>query len=97
MKHRILPEADAEFAEAVRYYAGIDPELAVRFYREVERLIRDACTFPDRFFMFHPPARRHLSAVFPYAVVYIQRPDCVWIVAVMHMKRRPGYWRNRLE
>ena len=69
MSHRILPEADAEFAEAVRYYSEIDPELGIRFYREMERLIRDVCTSPERFFMFDPPARRHLSAVFPYAVV----------------------------
>ena len=97
MNHRILSEADAEFAEAVRYYAEIDPELGVRFDREMERLIRDVCTFPERFFMSNPPARRHLSAVFPYAVVYVARPDGVWIVAVMHLKRKPGYWRERLE
>ena len=97
MNHRILPEADAEFAEAVRYYAEIDPELGVRFYREMEQLIREVCVSPERFFMFNPPARRHLSVVFPYAVVYVARPDDVWIVAVMHLKRKPGYWRNRLE
>jgi toxin ParE1/3/4 len=97
VKHRILAEADAEFAEAVRYYAEIDPELSVRFYREIERLIRDVCTSPERFFMFKPPVRRHLSAEFPYAVVYVEKPDGVWIVAVMHMKRRPGYWRDRVQ
>ncbi len=97
MKHRILPEADAEFAEAVRYYSEIDPELGIRFYREMERMIRDVCISPERFFMFDPPARRHLSAVFPYAVVYVERPDGVWIAAVMHVKRRAGYWRDRLE
>ena len=97
MKHRILPDADAEFAAAVRYYSEIDSELGIRFYREMERLIREACTSPERFFMFDPPARRHLSAIFPYAVVYIEKPDAVWIVAVMYMKRQPGYWRERLQ
>jgi hypothetical protein len=90
------PAADDEFAESVRYYAGIDSHLGMRFYREMERLIGDVCAHPERFRMFDPPARRHFSAAFPYAVIYVEKPDYVWIVAVMHMKRQPGYWRERL-
>ena len=93
----IHAEADLEFADAVRYYAEISPELGVRFYREIERIIREVCAFPDRFYKFDPPARRLFSSEFPYAVIYLKQPDRVWIVAVMHMKRRPGYWRKRLD
>ncbi|MCX8090882.1 MAG: type II toxin-antitoxin system RelE/ParE family toxin [Verrucomicrobiae bacterium] len=96
MKHWLHPEADEEFAAAVRYYAAISPELGVRFYREMERLFREICEHPERFHRFDPPARRHFSRSFPYAVVFIEKPGCIWIVAVMHMKRRPGYWRARL-
>jgi len=46
--------------------------------------------------MFDSPARRHLSTVFPHLVVYLDQPDRVWIVAVMHGRRQPGYWRERL-
>ena len=28
--------------------------------------------------------------------LYVPRADYVLIVAVMHLKRRPGYWRSRL-
>jgi plasmid stabilization system protein ParE len=90
------PAADEEFAEAVRYYAEIESDLGMRFYREMERLIRDACAHPERFRMFDPPARRRFGAEFPYAVIYVAKPDHVWIVAVMHIKRQPGYWRERL-
>jgi toxin ParE1/3/4 len=76
-QHRIHPAADAEFAEAVGYYAAIDAELGRRFYREMEMLIEEVCTSPDRFFMFDPPARRRLSVVFPYAVVYVERTDAI--------------------
>jgi hypothetical protein len=37
-----------------------------------------------------------LARGFPYVVVYLDEPERVWIVAVMHAKRRPGYWRERL-
>lgn len=96
MRHLLHPEADEEFAGAVRYYSEISPGLGVRFYREMERLFHEVCGDPARFRKFDPPARRHFSRDFPYAVVFLEKPDHIWIVAVMHMKRRPGYWRGRL-
>lgn len=96
MTHVIHPEADAEFAEAVTSYSAIDPQAGIRFYREIERLIREICAQPQRFWRFSPPVRRALSTEFPYSVVYLEQPDRVWIVAVMHAKRQPGYWRTRL-
>ena len=96
MKGLLHPAADEEFAQAVRYYAEIDLGLGARFYREIERLIRDVCANPERFREIDPPVRRHISADFPYALIYLEKPDHVWIVAVMHLKRRPGYWRSRL-
>jgi toxin ParE1/3/4 len=70
--------------------------LGIRFYREIERLIKEVCEYPERFWQFDPPARRHISFEFPYAVIYLQKPEYIWIVAVMHMKQRPGYWRERV-
>lgn len=90
------PEADAEFTEAVDYYAAIRPELGDQLNGEIERLVREVGENPNRFFRFSPPARRVLSRQFPYSVVYLEQPDRVWIVAVMHAKQRPGYWKNRL-
>ena len=41
MIYLLHPEADEEFAGAVRYYSEISPELGVRFYREMERLFHE--------------------------------------------------------
>lgn len=90
------PEAGEEYARAVEYYADILPELGGRFHDEIERLIREVRRQPERFFHFSPPAHRALAHKFPYSVVYLEQPDRVWIVAIMHAKRRPGYWRERL-
>ena len=93
--HAFHPEAEQEYAEAAKYYAQIDPQFGGRFYDEMERLILDVRREPQRFWRFDPPARRHLSNVFPYAVIYVEQPDRIWILALMHMKRRPGYWKYR--
>lgn len=39
--------------------------------------------------------RRRSVAGFPYFVVYVVKPSLV-IVAVAHMRRKPGYWRGRI-
>jgi toxin ParE1/3/4 len=94
--HVFHPEAREEYFQAVQYYADIAPELGGRLYDEIERLIREIRREPRRFFQFSPPARRALARRFPYSVVYVDEPEHVWVVAVMHAKRRPGYWRERL-
>jgi len=90
------PEARLELTEAGRTYAGISRVLARRFYAEMDEAIKEACARPTLRRMFDPPARRHFGPVFPYAIVYLDRPDEIWVVAVMHFKQRPGYWRERL-
>ena len=83
--HAFHPEAAEEYANAANYYTQIYPELGGRFYDE-----------PKRFRRFDPPAQRHFSNVFPYAVIYVEQPDRIWILAMMHMKHRPGYWKSRV-
>jgi toxin ParE1/3/4 len=39
--------------------------------------------------------RRRLLRPFPYAILYTVRNDMVRILAVMNLKRRPGYWIGR--
>jgi len=96
VNREIHEEAQAEFHEALDHYAGISPELGSRFYDEIERLMREVCAAPQRFRQYDPPARRHIGHDFPYAVVYLERPGHVWIVAVMHLHREPDYWKRRL-
>jgi toxin ParE1/3/4 len=90
------PEARLEFRHAAEYYAAISNELGNRFYDEIERLVREISRQPDRFLQFSPPARRALSREFPYLVIYLDLPDRVWIVAVMHGRKKPNYWPNRI-
>jgi toxin ParE1/3/4 len=95
--HSFHPEARAEYAAAAGYYAQASPDVGERFYREIERLIAEVCEHPHAFREFDPPARRHFGLRFHHALIYLDEPERVWIVAVMHFKQQPGYWRERLE
>jgi plasmid stabilization system protein ParE len=93
----IHEEANREFKAALDYYATISRELGARLYREMERLMNEVSERPLLFRQCDPPARRHFTDRFPYGVIYLVEPDRIWIVAVMHLHREPGYWRERVR
>lgn len=93
MKPLILhPEARPEYHEAAQHYAGLSPALGQRFYQVIDGLIADACKSPGTFRFIRQPARRHFTRDFPYGIIYVERPDDIWILAVIHLHREPGYW-----
>ncbi len=44
-----------------------------------------------------PPIRRYLLWDFPFALPFVVLEDRVVVLAVAHVRRRPGYWRERAE
>jgi toxin ParE1/3/4 len=93
---RFHREADAEYAAAAQHYAEISPELAQRFYSVIEELLIEIRVAPTRFRTILLPARRHFRKPFPYAVVYIDKPEYVWVIAVSPFRREPGHWHKRV-
>jgi hypothetical protein len=94
---RIHPFASIELAESIRWYeskcVGLGGELLGEVGKTIDRLTQNPETG-------HPisldqKTRRLLVSRFPYQVVYRLRPDEVVIVALAHLKRRPGYWTRR--
>jgi plasmid stabilization system protein ParE len=90
------PDADRELTDASLQYAAISAALGRSFVEQIGELLREVGSGPKRYRMFDPPMRRHFKRRFPYAILYVDQPDRVLIVAVMHCKQRPGYWRGRL-
>ena len=93
---RNLKAAREEFAAAIRWYEEQRPGLGGEFFDAVVHatsLIQAqpeiGMPSPDR------RTRRVLVQRFPYQVVYRLSVDEIVIVAIAHLKRRPGYWRKR--
>lgn len=91
------PQADDDFAEAVARYAGKAPGLGDRFYDTVLRLVAEIEAAPQLHRPWRHGTRRHFKPEFPYALIYVEQPDRIIVLAVAHFKRRPDYWRERLE
>ncbi|HVM62588.1 MAG TPA: type II toxin-antitoxin system RelE/ParE family toxin [Verrucomicrobiae bacterium] len=92
----ILREAEAEIKEAVEFYEDKRPGLGLDFSREVEASIQSVRHFPKRWPIRNDGTRRYLLHRFPYIVVYLLLNDHIWIIALAHCKRRPGYWSVRI-
>ena len=86
-------KAHAELQDSVFFYRqrGGEP-LAKRFKKEVEIALRAISADPLRYPPFRdvPQAKRIRLVGFPFWILYIDRPDAVWVVAVAHGSRRPG-------
>ncbi len=95
--HGFHREAEEEYAKAAEDFAAINPELGGRFYDEMEHLIAEVCRWPGMYRYIRRPIRRHFSTVFPYGILYEEKPDVIRIVAVMPLHRDPDYWLHRLD
>lgn len=89
------PEAAREAREAAAWYAGIRPELAVGFHAELLLALSRIQQNPQLYAAESDQIRVAPLNRFPYLVMYEELPDCVWIAAIGHVRRRPQYWAGR--
>jgi plasmid stabilization system protein ParE len=88
-------EAEAELVAAAASYEAHRSGLGVEFIAEVERATGALVSYPKIGHRFSRRLRRVLVLRFPYGLLYRIEADAVRIVAVAHLRRRPGYWRHR--
>ena len=88
-------EAEAELNAAAHYYESQTENLGSDFLSAIERSYRRLIMLPESGHPFGRRLRRILAPGFPYALIYRIDTDRILIVAVAHLRRRPGYWRVR--
>ncbi len=99
---RFAPEAVAELEDAARWYeqrrAGLGLALLAAVDATVESIVRwpqagsRVEELPDDLDVRRAPVLR-----FPFHVAYLSALDEIYVVAVAHDRRRPGYWHTRAE
>lgn len=94
-------EFDLRAAEEVQaakdWYAAQSSVAALSFADEVSAALSRIQEAPDRWPQAIAGTRRHALHKFPFVIFYRKKGDAIQVVAVSHAKRRPGYWRKRLE
>lgn len=95
MKHWFHPEARAEFIESVRYYERQQPGLGRRFLDGVTEAISRIQAHPNMYRLIFGNWRQCRVPKFPFGIIYRIENRRIEIIAVMHLRRNPGYWRQR--
>lgn len=91
------PDAGVEIEELVAFFDQRPPGRGEEF--------REAAAATVDFLRRHPRvgtphgtvARKRRVAGFPVAIYYVERPNCLWVVAVPHASRQQDYWLGRLN
>jgi len=91
-----LEEAREELVEGIAYYDEQRAGLGDEFLLEVKRAVGRIEKFPRACAKVSRYCRRCQLHRFPYGLIYRAEKDRLFIVAVMHLSRKPGYWRRRM-
>jgi toxin ParE1/3/4 len=91
------PLAADEAVAARLWYFEINESLAEAFNVELDRAVERVATSPHRWAQHLHGTQAFLLHRFPYFIVYRLVDKQIQVIAVQHAKRRPGYWRSRIE
>jgi hypothetical protein len=96
MTYSFHPEAEIEFNNAIDYYEdskkGLGLEFAVEVYNTINQRI---IPYPNAWHKIDKNIRRCLTNRFPFGIIYYQKNNQIIILAVMHLHKKPNYWKNR--
>jgi len=95
MKYSFHETAEKEFFNAVEYYEECQSGLGLRFSEEVYATIKRICEHPSAWTEIDKRTRRCLTNKFPYGILYRITENEIRIMAVMHLHRKPDYWKDR--
>lgn len=98
----ILDEAKIEINDHVAWYRERDLAVAKRLAALFEATLLEIARKPQKFSLMEMRrnpgnVRRVLLKNFPLYIPYQVLDDEIYILAVAHAARRPGYWRRRLQ
>ena len=94
---RYHSDARAEFLHEVEYYSHLSARLSERFDRAVLAAEAQAAETPELWPKYKHKTRRVVDRKFKFSLVYLYTESEITVVAVAPFRRKPGYWKARLN
>ncbi len=88
--------AREELKEATEYYEGRREGLGEEFAEEAKNALARVQSHPEAWTLLAEGVQCCRLKRFPYGAIYTLRGDDIYVVAIMDLRRKPGYWANRL-
>ena len=88
-------EARAEVDATAAFYKDKRPGLANHFLDSLEEALHRIQRHPQAYRKVEGEIRKCRVPHFPCGVIYRARSGVIEIIAIMHLRRAPGYWKER--
>jgi plasmid stabilization system protein ParE len=89
------PDAAQEVQDAAAHYERLRAGLGDDFRAEVDAALARIQQNPQLYATESGSIRVCPLHRFPYSIFYEELDDRIWVAAVGHQARRPGYWARR--
>jgi plasmid stabilization system protein ParE len=89
-------EAQSEADAAAEFYQQKQSGLEKCFLDNLEDAISKITRRPYLYRQIEANIRKCKLSHFPYTVIYRIQADAIQIIAVMHLRQEPGYWKYRI-
>lgn len=89
------PDVVDEIKSSYDWYESQADGLGENLLSELESAFEAIVELPDTWPKFKKEFRRFLLSKFPFSVIYRSIDNSIYVVAVMHNSRKPGYWLTR--
>jgi plasmid stabilization system protein ParE len=90
-------EAGQEIEKERSFYRERSESAEAGFLRELDHAVQSVSEAPQRWPSHIENTRRYVFPSFPFSLVYFIDAGTVFIVALEHHSRRPGYWTERFR
>ncbi len=82
--------------QAAAWYERQQAGLGKRFLSEIQDALNRILLNPELYALVEGDVRRCRVHTFPFGLLFRIRPDCIAIMAVMHLYRDPDCWKTRV-
>lgn len=89
------PAAEKELESAAFYYEVCCEGLGDAFLNDYESTLALIVSDPEQLSRYFKDNRKKNLKRFPFGIVYSQDGDVLYVKAIMHLHRRPHYWKFR--
>lgn len=88
-------EAEAEYREALSWYAARSAAVVEAFRRQVGAVLGTIEQTPHRFPIALRDIRKARVHRFPYVIYYVVLDEVISVIAIIHGRRDPTRWQRR--
>lgn len=87
--------AESELYDSAYYYEKQRQGLGQEFIDDVQQTIEQITAYPHTGHLITKELRQKALQRFPFNIIYRIENETIFILVIMHQRRRPNYWMGR--